>query len=206
MNVTNLSQHFRARSVSVLSGLALLVVATTASADDIFIKVGGQAATMNTTQTAATLAGDSTDPQYPGWIRALSVSHGVGRSVTLSGGTVSSSAATHSEVLLSKTTDKTSPSINVLVNGVTATVSQPVDYVTIDFRRSGVPSAQVYYRIELQGVYFTAASVSSGGYTPNESISLFYTKIKWSYVPYDDTGKAQAVITKGWDVATNKAL
>lgn len=184
---------------------ALLIAVCSASAQDIFMRIGGQAAAMGSTQTAPTLAGESTDLQYTNWIPVLSMSHGISRSVTIGGGGTTGGLPNHSDVSLTKMLDKTTPSLNLLVNGVTATVTQPIDYVTIDFRKSG--TTQVYYRIELQGVYLTSASISgsAGGGLPSESVTLTYTRIKWSYVPYVN-GKAQTPITKGWDLAKNVAI
>jgi type VI secretion system Hcp family effector len=194
-------------------GCVAVLLANTLSARaqsvEMFMRIGGAATTMGATQTAPTLAGESTDPQYTGWIPVLSMSHGVSRSVTFSGGNPSASTASHSDVALMTTIDKTTPSINLLVNGVTSIVTQPINYVTIDFRKAG-SSAQVFYRIEMQGVYFTSAQVSgsTGGGYPNQSLSLTYTKIKWSYQAFDPaTGKAQGgVITTGWDVAAQKSF
>lgn len=183
-----------------LGCLALMLVAVlSVHGQDIFMRIGGPAAPMGGPQTAPTLAGESTDAQYTNWIPVLSMSHGVSRAVTLGGG---SSVPNHQDVSLLKVTDKTTPSINLLVNGATATVSQPIDFVTIDFRTSG--TSNVFYRVELRDVYITSAqtSGSSGGGVPSESLSLLYTRIRWSYVQYVG-GKAQTPITKGWDVAKN---
>ena len=115
---------------------------------DIFMKIGGTPAAMGTTQTAGTLAGESTDPQYPGWTPLMSAQQGAGRGVSLGlGGTaVSTSSPTFSEVTITKLTDKTTPSLYVLLGGATATVTQPIDYVTIDIRKNG---SQVFYRMLL---------------------------------------------------------
>jgi len=184
----------------------LLVAALSAPAQDIFMRIGGQAAAMGQTQTAPTLAGESTDPQYPSWTPVFSMSHGVSRPVTMVGTNVSSGNPSHSSFNLMKQLDKATPSINLLVNGATATVSQPIDYVTIDFRNTGA-TTNVFYRIELQGVYLESVQISgsSGGGVPPESVSLAYTKIKWSYVPYV-SGKAQTTITSGWDLSTGKSF
>lgn len=180
---------------------AWLAVGLSAQAQvDIFMRIGGPASAMGDTQTPPALPGESTDPQYTNWIPVLSVQQGVGRAVSLTG---ESTAPSHSEVSLSKLSDRTTPSLILLANGATATVSQPIDYVTIDFRRSG--TSQVFYRVELRGVYVTSHSVSSGGSIPKESFSFLYQRIRWSYLPYTN-GKAGSVITKGWDVAKNAPI
>jgi type VI secretion system secreted protein Hcp len=133
-----------------------------------------------------------------------SVQMGAGRGISLGGGTVSASDPSLSEVTISKMTDSTTPSLFVLCCGGTATVSQPINYVTIDFRKTG--SSQVFYRLQLQNVYVSGASTSGGGGIPSESLSLFYTKISWSYVTFDQYSKVQSTVTKGWDVVKNAAF
>jgi type VI secretion system Hcp family effector len=202
----NISNHPRATVGLLRFGcvLVILVAALATQAQDIFMRIGGQAAAMGSQQTTPTLAGESTDPQYTNWISVLSMSHGVSRPVAMGGGG-SAAAPDHQDLHFMKGLDKTSPSLNLLVNGAPATVTQPIDYVTIDFRKS--QSSEVFYRIELQGVYLTSNQVGGAkdNGTPTESVSLVYTKIKWSYVKYV-SGKAQTPITTGWDVAAQKAL
>lgn len=163
---------------------------------DIFMRIGGQAAAMGSQQTAPTLASESTDAQYPNWIPVLSMSHGVSNP----GGT----RPDHSGVNYMKKMDQTTPSMNLLINStnVTATVTQPIDYVTLDFRQSG--TTNVFYRMELQGVVLEAVQISAstgGDDRPLESVSFKYEKIRWSYVP-NGSGKAT---TTGWDVVAGKA-
>jgi type VI secretion system secreted protein Hcp len=172
---------------------------------DIFMSIGGSPSPMGANpQTPPLLQGDSLDAQYPKWIQLTSVQMGAGRGISLSSGTVSASDPSLSEVTISKMTDSTTPSLFVLCCGGTATVSQPINYVTIDFRKTG--SSQVFYRLQLQNVYVSGASTSGGGGIPSESLSLFYTKISWSYVTFDQYSKVQSTVTKGWDVVKNAAF
>jgi len=162
---------------------------------EIFMRIGGQAAAMGSQQTTPTLASESTDPQYPNWIWVMSMSHGVSNP----GG-----KPNHQDLSFTKVMDRTTPSMCLLVNSsnITATVTQPIDYVTLDFRQSG--TTNVFYRMELQGVRLSSEQIGAsggGGDRPVESVSLVYTKIRWSYLP-NATGKA---ITTGWDVGAGKA-
>jgi type VI secretion system secreted protein Hcp len=184
----------------------MLIAAYSAQAQvDIFMSIGGTPSAMGTNpQTTPLLPGDSVDAQYPKWISLMSVQMGVGRSIGLSGGTVSTSSPSLSEITISKLTDSTTPSLFVLCCGGTATVSQPINSVTIDFRKSG--TSQVFYRLQLQNVYISGASTSGGSDVPSESLSLFYTRISWSYVVFDQTGKTQSTVTKRWDVTKNAAF
>lgn len=185
---------------------AVTVFAFIASAQaqvDIFMSVSTSApAAMGTNpQPSPTLAGDSLDAQYPKWISLGSAQMGVGRAVGISNGSVTTSNPSISDVTITKMTDSTTPSFYTLVCGGTATVSQPIPYVTIDFRKSG--TTQVFYRLQMQNVYFDGVSTSSGGDVPSESLTLFFTKVSWSYVTYDSGGKSQGTVTKGWDVVKN---
>ena len=216
MNVQNCSAHRELRQVAPAGAsptrsahlllwmgcVALLLSAPLATqAQEMFMRIGGQAQPMGQTQTAPTLAGESLDSQYTNWIPVLSMSHGVSRPITFTGGTVTPN---HTDVSFVKQLDKTTPSINLLVNGsVSGTgVTMPIDFVTIDFRTIG--TTNVYYRMEMQGVYLTSAQIGAAGGTgmPAESVSLTYSRIRWSYVQYLG-GKAQTPITKGWDLSKN---
>jgi type VI secretion system secreted protein Hcp len=172
---------------------------------DIFMSIGGAPAPMGANpQYAPLLQGDSLDAQYPKWIQLMSVQMGAGRGISIGSGTVSTSSPSLSEITITKMTDSTTPSLFVLCCGGTATVTQPINYVTIDFRKTG--TSQVFYRLQLQNVYVSGASSSSGGGIPSESLSLFYTRITWSYVTFDQTGKTGTTVTKGWDVVKNAAF
>ena len=169
---------------------------------DIFMRIGGQAAPMNTTQSAPLVPGTSADPQYPNWMPVFSFSHGVSLSVY---GTNVDSKSDHQNVAMQRALDIASPSLNLLVNG-NATglpVSLPIDYVTIDLRTTG--GSNVFYRVELQKVYLTSVQLSGsagGDAAPTESVTLTYQQIRWTYVPFTN-GKAGTAVTKGWDTIKN---
>lgn len=190
--------HRAARVLFRFGCIALLLAAPVSvqAGIDIFMRIGGQAAAMGSQQTAPTLASEFTDAQYPNWIPVLSMSHGVSNP---GGGKPS-----HSDVSYMKKMDQTTPSMNLLINAtnITATVTQPIDYVTLDFRQSG--TTNVFYRMELQGVILTSVQISAstgGDDRPFESVSFKYNRIRWSYLP-NGSGKA---ITTGWDVVAGKA-
>lgn len=188
---------------------ALLVVGLSAQAVDIFMRIGGAPATIGNNQTAPLLPGESTDPQYPSWNYVLGMSHGITLPVTVPiGGGTTVGTNQHAEVNLTKLTDRSTPSLNLLVNGVATglPVSLPIDYVTIDFRdgiSGGSSSGIVFYRMVLENVYVTSVQVSGGtGSAPAESINLKYERIRWTFVPYAG-GKAGTAVTKGWDLIKN---
>ena len=183
----------------------MLVAALSVPAQDIFMRIGGQAAPMGSQQTTPTLPGESTDAQYTNWIPVLAMSHGLSQSGSIGGG---AGKVNHQDVAITKFLDKTTPSICFLINSstnVTSGISQPINYVTIDFRKTG--TTEVFYRVELQDVSFSSVSYggSSGGGLPTDNLTFYYSKIRWSYVKYV-SGKAEAPITTGWDLAKNLPL
>ncbi len=63
----------------------------------------------------------------------------------------------------------------------------------------------VYLTITLEDVFFSGWSLSSGGDTPSESVSLNYAKVKTNYMKSDAAGQLSQGTLAGWDLATNKA-
>ncbi len=169
------------------------------------MRIGGAPTTIGATQSTPLLPGESTDTQYPNWINVLGMTHGVMLPVNIPiGGGTTVGTNQHAEVIVNKPTDKSTPSLNLLVNGVATglPVSLPIDYVTIDFRVGGLGSI-VFYRMALENVYLTSVQVSGGtGSAPAEAINLKYERIRWTFVPYA-SGKAGPAVTKGWDLIKN---
>ncbi len=188
--------------VVCVAGLVLLAFPALAQVD-IFMSIGGQAAPMGTNpQLKPKLLGSSADQQYANWIPILSMSHGISLPVTTgSTGTVVGKSQ-HADVSVSMLMDQSATALNLLVNGSSSglSVTLPIDYVTIDFRTpAGGNGPTVFYRMELQGVYITSVSVSAGGDTPYESVTLNYQRIRW-YYNSPATGKSSQ---SGWDLSKN---
>ena len=189
-----------------LGCIAMLLAAPVSmqGAVEIFMRIGGQAAAMGSQQTVPVLAGESTDPRFPNWIPVLAMSHGISQSGSVGGG--GSGKANHQDVSFTKNLDRTTPSVCFLINNitnVTAGLTQPIDYVTIDFRKAG--TTEVFYRMEMQQVSLSSVSYggSAGGDSLTDNVSFNYTKIRWTYQAYV-AGKANGQpITTGWDVAKN---
>jgi len=77
------------------------------------------------------------------------MSHGIILPVVLNG---ANGISQHADVTLSKQLDKASPSLNLLVNGAATglPVNLPIDFVTIDFRKTGTTPV-VFYRMCWKG-------------------------------------------------------
>lgn len=147
------------------------------------------------------IAGDSKVIDHKDWIDLASYQNGIGVGISTSGGTVNVSQPSFSDISLSKSLDKSSvPTALKLSSG------KSVAKVVIEFLTPGSKPA-VYYRITMTEAYFTSQSTSSGGDTPTESLSIFYSTILWEYFPVDTNGVPSTTAVKGgWNLLTNKAL
>lgn len=140
--------------------------------------------------TISGIQGSST--VYPGAIEVLSMSHGVGRSISLSNGTISVSPSSHGEITFTKQMDQTTP---LLYDA--ATHGGPISSAEIDFY-SVSKTNTLFYKLILSQVYVTGISSSAGsGGTPSDSFSLFYEKITWSYI------QVNRDYTASWDRTSN---
>jgi type VI secretion system Hcp family effector len=138
------------------------------------------------------IPGSSTVAGYPGAIAATSMSHGVGRTISINRGSVTSSPASQSEVVFTKSMDASTP---LLYDA--ATHGGPIDSVEIDFVQTS-PTNTLFYKITLNQAYVSSMSTSaSAGSTPSDSFTLFYEKISWSYIQVDRT------YTGSWDRISN---
>lgn len=145
------------------------------------------------------IKGEVAAKDHPGWIEVNSFQWGVGRAISspIGGGGIREAGAPNvSEFVITKTMDKSSPG---LLKQAFAGTAAPV---TIDLVRpssTGVPTTYAEYK--LQGVLISGYSVSSGGDTPTESISLSFTKITFAFPPGGTSGTS---IT--WDISLGKVV
>lgn len=148
------------------------------------------------------IPGEATEGGHEKWIQVDSVQWGVGRSIHTGHGHAAnreSSEANVSEVVFTKHMDASSPKIfteSVIGKGG-KTVK--IDFVTT----SG--ETETYLQYTLTHALVSGYSVSSGGDRPSESVSLNFTKIEMKLITHDQTGKANAPVTVGFDMAKNKA-
>ena len=143
--------------------------------------------------------GEAITKGHEKWIEVSSLQWGVGRSVTLSGGTNQGSLPNFSEVVFTKPTDKTTPFFFL------EAAQGKGKEVSIDFTQpSGTSGEQIYYQITLSDVLVSGFSQSSGGDRPTESIALNFSKIKMTYTPYSPTGIKGTPVSAEYDLTTNK--
>jgi type VI secretion system secreted protein Hcp len=116
---------------------------------------------------------------HEGSIAASSVQWGVGRAVSLGLGTSGRETSTpsFSEVVFTKGFDSSSNDI-----ATAACKGAPMDEVTITFRKDTGGDQMDYLVYTLKDVLISSYSVSSGGETPMESVSMNFTKIHSKYI------------------------
>jgi type VI secretion system secreted protein Hcp len=115
---------------------------------------------------------------HEGSVAAESVQWGVGRGISTSVGKAAreTSTPTFSEVVFTKTFDSSSNDL-----AWAAMVGKAMDEVVITFRKDDGGEQIDYLTYTLSDVLISGYSVSSGGGTPMESISLNFTKIASKY-------------------------
>jgi type VI secretion system secreted protein Hcp len=123
------------------------------------------------------IKGESLQKGFEDQIAASSVQWGVGRGIgAFTSGTRETTRPNFSEVVFTKTVDMSSRDILEAVAKGTA-----LALVTISFVRDDGADGFNYLKYELSDVLVSGYSISSGGDTPMESVSLNYAKIKKVY-------------------------
>lgn len=123
------------------------------------------------------------------WFAVDSIQLGIGRAIsagTLDGKNRLNGDPSISEIVITKRADSASPALfKESLNG-------EAKKVTIEFTRTGQDKSakqEKYLTWELTDCMISGFSMSSGGDEPTESISLNFTKLEVSYVPFDATNK-----------------
>ena len=136
-------------------------------------------------------------------IQLNSFQFGIGRGISSPAGGASgreASAPSISEITVTKVMDKSSPKLFG-----EAVAGQP-HKVTIFFVNIVNDKPENYVKFELENVLISGYSVSSGGDRPTESLSLNFSKITFTYIPIDETGKPGTPESVGYDLATAKKV
>jgi type VI secretion system secreted protein Hcp len=129
------------------------------------------------------ITAETTQSGHEGSVAALSVSWGVGRAVSSSFTSSGRETSTpvFSELVFSKLFDSASNDL-----ALAAAKGKAMDEVTITFRKDTGEEQLDYLVYTLSDVLISSYSMSSGGETPTETLSLNYTKIKGLYVKQAD--------------------
>lgn len=145
------------------------------------------------------LSGDVTLKGYAGDIELNSFQWGVGRGIsspTGGSGDRESSAPSVSEIVVTKTMDKTSAA---LLRDALAGQGTTVKIFFVDLLKGG--NSRTYAEYDLDNVLISGYSTSSGGDRPSESISLNFTKVKYTFFAQNADGTTTAQTTT-YDLAT----
>jgi type VI secretion system secreted protein Hcp len=159
------------------------------AAVDMFLKIEG-------------VDGESADSRHRGWIDVLSVDWDVTRPSGSTAGARTSAPATFGGLTVSKTVDKSSPSLYLACAD-----GRHVRQATLVAYRAG-ESARPYYEIVLTDVMVTAVGVS-GGPTEDaltEYVTLNFRQVQWTYTPMDASGRGRGQVTTSWDIETGREL
>lgn len=141
--------------------------------------------------------GNVTAKGFEKWIEVNSFQFGAGRGIsTPTGGAENreASAASVSEVTVSRAMDKASPKL--FEAGLIGDAGKTVKIV---MTRTGKELKELcIYKFE--NTLVSGYSVSSGGDTPTESLSLNFTKFEYSYTGADTTGADATKMKVGYDI------
>ena len=152
------------------------------------------------------IPGEATDDAHKGWIRALSLNHGISQphsTANAGGGSLGGiSRSEHQDLVITKYLDKASPKLNLqCCNG------KRIGKVKIDICRQ-VDTKLVYQNYELEGALVRSVSIfangSGGEEKPSEEVALAYEKITMKYTEVDPkSNKAAGDTVSYWDVVSN---
>ncbi len=169
---------------------AALLAAPAFAASDYFLVLDG-------------IPGESNDRAHPAAIEIVSFSFGAANSGRVGAPGTGAGKVSFSDISFSKVIDKASPLLYLrTANGAR------IPKATLFLRTTSSNPVLEYYTVTLSDVLVTSmvTSGSSGGGVPNESFSLSFGKIEFSYRPQKPDGSLDAPIKSGWDVVSNRAL
>lgn len=133
------------------------------------------------------IAAETTQAGHEESVAASSVQWGVSRAVSSSFTSAGRETSTpvFSELVFTKMFDSSSNDL-----ATAAAKGKSMDEVTVTFRKDTGEDQMDYLIYTLTDVLISSYSLSSGGETPMESISLNYTKIQAKYVKQADDHSA----------------
>ncbi|WP_144299537.1 Hcp family type VI secretion system effector [Elioraea rosea] len=142
--------------------------------------------------------GTATAKGYEKWIEVQSFQFGAGRGIsTPTGGAANreASAASVSEVTVTKMMDKASAKL--FEAGLIGDEGKTVKIAIV---RTG-KELKEYCLYKFEETLVSGYSVSTGGDTPTESLSLNFVKFEYSFTGSETTGKDASKMKVGFDIA-----
>ena len=177
--------------VVVAAAAAMLLLATGAGAQDMFLKIEG-------------IQGDAAPPRgTPGQIAVAAFKTGVSAASAATASGRARSRASFEDLSITKWVDAASPQ---LMLKCAEGRHIPKAMLTL-FRTVESGQSLPYMTILMENVFVTsvAASGQGGGSRPTEEVTLNFERVTMEYIPYDRTGKAMGKVASRWNVAENKA-
>ncbi len=146
------------------------------------------------------IKGESKDKKHADTIEVDSVSWGVSNAATMSAGTGGGSGkASFSDLSFSSSVGKQSP----LLMQACAT-GKHIATAKLYVRKQGTDQLD-FYVITLTDLLVSSyqSSASSGGSVPNDSFSLNFAKIEFSYSPQKADGSLDTAVKASWNLKEN---
>ena len=138
-----------------------------------------------------------------GWVEVSSFQFGIGRGISSAAGGGAdreSSAPSVSEIVVTKTMDKSS------YRWFEESLWGEGAEVQIDFCKTDKDKLEVYTSYKLSDCMVSGYSVSSGGDRPSESISINFTKILYEFNEMNSKNASGETPKAGWDIAGAKKV
>lgn len=151
------------------------------------------------------IKGEATDSEHKDWIEALSWSHGITQTAsatTSSAGGGTTSRTDHADWTFSHHLDMASPLLYQA-----ASSGKHISNVKIEMFRASGEKRVKYMDITMTEVVITHVAPTSSGDFPDESVSMNYATIKWTYtLQQRKDGSQGGQTTGGWDMAQHKSI
>lgn len=147
--------------------------------------------------------GEAKDSGHKNWSEIKSVGFGISRQVLAGAGMQrGQEQAQLQDITVVKELDKSSPTLYQKICDGTSIKKVEINLVT----SVGAGKMSSYLKIELENVIITSCSLnaqSSADGMNTEHLALNFSKVKWTYTPYDEGGKPQGTVPASWDKVKN---
>ncbi len=146
------------------------------------------------------IQGDATQENHVGWLNVRSLDWQANRDIITPVGAARNREAREARLGdISFTKEMDGASAQLLQEACTGAKGKKV---TIDLVRTSEGGALTYVQYKLEDALISGYSVSTGGDTPVESISLNYTKIEMAYNPMGKDGDPLNTRRAAYDLAS----
>jgi type VI secretion system secreted protein Hcp len=147
------------------------------------------------------IEGESTDKDHNGWIELLDggmhIRQPVGLSSSASQG-MTTGRADFGDFCFTKNLDKATPAL-----ALAAAKGTHFSEVTVELCRAGDEKVK-FMEYKFKNVVISSIDMNNSGDFPTESVSLFYTTVKWSYAQQNRQGGGlKGHVAAGWDRQKN---